>query len=496
MADFDADAPVLVAVGEASGKSLGLEWPAPSDLAGAAIRATLADSGQAAALAAATDCIIAIRTFEDSGVSLGTGSPDNVPQAYAAAGGLDLRHSFYSDIGGQTPQAQVNQFAGAVQRGEYKAVMIVGAEANGTAKRARKSGLTLDWRMPSDQAFIDLLTPFPILSRAEIRHGIVSMPLAYSLIETARRARRGMDRANYEAEMASLWANFSQKSLTREHAQFAQQWSAEALQSGGDGNYQLTDIYRRWMVAQDAVDVAAAAVLTTAGTAREIGIADDKMIWLAGAAEAADPPISERTNLSGSDAQAFAVNAALDQAGIAAADLGPVDIYSCFPCAVFAATDGMTLPERPAGDYTLTGGLTFFGGPGNGYALHSLAAMVQTLRRDGRKPAMITANGGVMSKQAVGIYSAEQPRRRWPAAPQHGYQAAAVALDHAPAGKGRILTFTQPIVKDRAGAAILLLAMESGARALAVLGDPPPVDLVGRIVSVTAGEKRHIAALV
>jgi acetyl-CoA C-acetyltransferase len=496
MGDFDAQAPVLVAVGEASGGTLGLEWPSPVDLAGAAIKAALSDSGQAAALTPAIDAVVALRTFEDSGVPLGTGSPDNVPHAYAQAGGVNPAHYYYSDIGGQTPQALVNRFASAVQRGEHKAVLIVGAEANGTAKRARKQGIKLDWRKPSDQAFTDLLTPFAILSRSEIRHAIISMPLAYSLIETARRVRLGKDLAAYSAEMAQLWAAFSQKSLAREHAQFAKGWSAEALQQAGDGNYQLTQIYRRWMVAQDAVDVAAALVLTTAGTARDLGIAADKMIWLAGAAEASEPVISERANLSGSDAQAFAVSAALDQAGITAADLGPVDIYSCFPCAVFAATDSMGVPVRALGDYTLTGGLSFFGGPGNCYALHSLTAMVQALRKDGSKPAMVTANGGVMSKQAVGIYNAAQPVRPWTGAVATGYQAAPVELDHEPSGKARILTFTQAIVKDATGPATLLLEQENGARALAVLNDTPEADLAGQIVAITPGEKRHIAALV
>ena len=94
--DFDADAPVIVAVGETSGKSLGLEWPSPSDLAGAAITAALADSDYADKLSAAIDCVAAIRTFEDSGVSMSTGSPDNVPEAYAKAGGISARHFIYA----------------------------------------------------------------------------------------------------------------------------------------------------------------------------------------------------------------------------------------------------------------------------------------------------------------------------------------------------------------------------------------------------------------
>ena len=499
MTDLDRNAPVLVGVGEASGSKLATDWPSPSLLAGCAIKAALDDSGQAAALAAAIDCIAATRTFEDSGLVMGTGSPDNVPLAYASAGGLAPASFVYADVGGQSPQALVNEFAGALQRGEYRAVVIAGAEAIGTVKRARKQGAELDWRDPSEVAFDNRVSGYPILSRAEIRHGIVSMPLAYSWIETARRVRLGLGMEAYQAEMARLWSAFSGKSLLREHAHFAKAWDAAALTEGGDGNYPITEIYRRWLVAQDAADLGGALIMTTAGTAQDLGIKREKMIWLTGAAEANEPPVSERGNISGCDAQVFAVTAALDQAGIGAAQLGPVDIYSCFPCAVFAGIDTMNMPLRRDADYTLTGGLTFFGGPGNGYSLHAIAAMVQALRKDGSKPGLITANGGVLTKQAVGVYAAVQPDSAWPGVAVTGYQAESMPVTNTPDGKGKVLTYARPASKDTLGDATLLLEMAGGTRAMAVLvADAITMggDIAGSIVEVTAGEKRHAAALV
>jgi acetyl-CoA C-acetyltransferase len=496
MTEFDPAAPVIIGVGEASRKTVRGEWPSPRELAGAAIRAALADTGQADAVAAAIDTIAAIRTFEDSGVSMGTGSPDNVPQAFGATGGVSTARLIYADVGGQSPQALVNELAGSIRRGETDVALIVGAEANGTAKRARKAGLELDWRLPSDTPFDNRLSAFPILSRTEIRHGIISMPLAYSLMENARRLGLRKSRADYDAEMARLWSAFSQKSLHRDHAQFARDWSVDQLTGEAEGNYRLTDIYRRWHVAQDAVDLGGAIILASAGKAREMGVADDRMVWLAGAAEAKEPPYSERADLVKPMALDHAMHAALDQAGILAADLGPVDIYSCFPVAVFAAVDSLRNPVRSPGDYTLTGGLAFFGGPGNGYALYNIAAMVGALRKDGSKPAMITANGGVMSKQAVGIYTAGPPPLPWNGEIVGGYEARSVELDDAPQGKGRIVTYTRPVAKDAAGAATLIVEMENGARALAVLEGADDIDLGGTIVEVTPGEKRHIATLV
>jgi hypothetical protein len=78
MSNFDASAPVIIGVGEASRKTVSGEWPSPRELAGAAIKVALADTGQSPSVAAAIDTIAAVRTFEDSGVSLGTGSPDRL----------------------------------------------------------------------------------------------------------------------------------------------------------------------------------------------------------------------------------------------------------------------------------------------------------------------------------------------------------------------------------------------------------------------------------
>ncbi len=495
MADFDPGAPVIIGVGEASRKTVAGEWPSPRELAGAAIRQALADTGQAEAVAAAIDTIAAIRTFEDSGVSMDTGSPDNVPGAFGAAGGIRADRLIYADVGGQSPQAMVNELAGDIRRGETQVAIIAAAEANGTAKRARKAGVELDWKLPSDTPFDNRLSSFPILSRTEIRHGIISMPLAYSLLENARRLNLQISREDYLVRMAELGAAMSAKSLTREHAQFARHFTTSDLVREHEGNYPLTDIYRKWHVAQDAVDLGGAIIMTSAGKARELGVADDRMVYLAGAAETKEPPYSERADLVNPLALDNALHAALDQAGFAPTDLGPVDIYSCFPVAVFAAVDTLGDPARSLGDYTLTGGLNFFGGPGNGYTMYSLAAMVEALRRDGSKPALVTANGGVMSKQAVGVYTAHQPPRPWAGDVIKGYQPKSVELDDVPQGKGRVLTYARPVNKGVIGDATLILEMENGARALAVLEAAPDIDLNRLFVDVMPQEKRHRATL-
>jgi acetyl-CoA C-acetyltransferase len=56
---------------------------------------------------------------------------------------------------------------------------------------------------------------------------------------------------------------------------------------------------------------------------------------------------------------------------------------------------------------TLTGGESFFGGPGNNYSLHAVATLADAIASGRTDNGMITALGWFMHKHAAGIYSAE-----------------------------------------------------------------------------------------
>src|SRR5205085_1924620 len=117
-----------------------------------------------------------------------------------------------------------------------------------------------------------------------------------------------------------------------------------------------------------------------------------------------------RENLHSSPAIRLAGASALSLAGVGIDDVAHVDLYPRFPAAVQigAAELGLGLdePDRPL---TVTGGLSFAGGPGNNYVTHSIAAMVDTLRADPGSVGLCTALGWYITKHAVGVYSTEPP---------------------------------------------------------------------------------------
>lgn len=400
--------PVLVGVGEASRATLDSEWPAPLDLAAAAARIAAADAGLATL--DAVDTLVVIRSFHDSGVPGPFGGSANPPFGLARRLGISPRRAVHGDVGGHSPQLYLSEFAQQVKNGEAACVLIAGGEATATMRRAIRQGIALDWHEDAPGSAEDRLTPDPVLSREEIRHGIVSMPIAYSLVENARRSQAGCTREQHLAAMAQSWAAMAPVAATRRHAHFAlPHVDPMTFMTFDDGNYRLTDPYPRWLVAQDAVDLGAALLLTSVGHARELGIAEDRWVYPLGGGDADDGVLSARPDPARSAAMAAAFDAAFDASGIDRAAIGPVDLYSCFPCAVAAAADCLGRGADDRRPLSLTGGLTFFGGPGNSYALHSIAALVDLLRRDRSATGLISANGGVLAKHAVGLYSGRRP---------------------------------------------------------------------------------------
>jgi acetyl-CoA C-acetyltransferase len=189
--------------------------------------------------------------------------------------------------------------------------------------------------------------------------------------------------------------------------------------------------------------------------ARELGVPQDRWVYLHGCADAADLwfPL-DRQNFHSSPAMRLTGQRALEMAGVGLADVGYIDLYSCFPVAVEIGAEELGLAQDDPRGLTVTGGLPYAGGPGNNYAMHSIAAMVGKLRADPGAYGLVTANGWYLTKQSTGVYSCVPPKgpfeRQDPAVLQRQID----ALPHpevteTPQGPARIETYT--VVHRREG---------------------------------------------
>ena len=411
MSQLDPRTPVVVGVGQASERLDAQDYQgrSPVDLAADAARQALADTGaDPAAVAAAIDTVAGVRQFENSvpGARAPLGRSDNYPRSVAGRIAASPARAVLETSGGQAPQHLVNEFAAVIAGGGSQVTLLFGSEAISTIEHFARESERPDFTEHAEGSLEDRGYGLSgMMSRHLAAHGLTGAPSQYALIDNARRARLKQTRQEYAAAMGALFAPFTKVAAANPHAAAPVQRSAAELVTPTEANRPIADPYTRYIVAREKVNQGAAVLLTSVAAARRLGIPQDRWVFLHGHADLRERDLLDRADLSAGPASVMAVQHALDQAGIGAADLATIDLYSCFPAPVFSICDGLGLdPEDPRG-LTVTGGLPFFGGPGNNYSMHAIAETVQRARSVPGSYGLVGANGGIMSKYSVGVYS-------------------------------------------------------------------------------------------
>lgn len=475
--------PVIVGAGQLTQRERDPQQAvAPMALAAEAARLALGDSGAGGKLPARLDSIAVTRLFSDSTPrrAHGHGRADNPPLAVAAQLGASPRTAIYMEVGGNTPQKYLHQMAERIHRGEAAAVLLAGAECMATERAAARAGLTLDWQRSDAGSFEDRGFGERLVTPHELAHGLGIPVNTYPLFEQALRAARGLSVETHLARMGQLLASLNAVARRNPHAAWPSPLAAEALVTPSAENPWLGFPYTRLVNARDNVDQAAAIVLTSAGLARELGIPAERQVFLHGACDLNEKMLMlDRVDYASSPAMARTGGAALEMAGLGLDDIACFDLYSCFASAVEIACEALGLAEDDPRGLTLTGGLPFFGGPGNNYSMHALVAAVSRLREAPQSHALITGNGGILSKHATSILSAMPPQLPWQPPETRRLQAEIDAqpsppVTERPEGEARIETCT--VMHGREGpqlGIVIARLLDSGARFVA---NTPPGD--------------------
>ncbi|MEL6860535.1 MAG: acetyl-CoA acetyltransferase [Pseudomonadota bacterium] len=494
------DLPVLVGVGQVTDHWDGTAGPdgapSPKSLCVSASQIALEDAGMSAS---EIDMLAVVRIFEDSipGDRHPHGHNSNLPGTIARDIGASPKHAIYASVGGQCPQQLANEMAARIHAGEFESALVTGSEAIKASKAARKHGLEINWADENELAFEDRGMGEMLLSRPEIKHGIIAPAYFYALFENAMAAREGQTRTGRREAMSSLFEKFAKVAADNPLSQFdTSSFDAAFLATPSKANYPFADPFLKWHVAQDAVNQGGALLMMSESKADALGIAQDKRVYLHGGGEASDDYISVRPVLDGSWAMDTAITRALAQAGKTPADLAAFDLYSCFPCAVFSSMAVLgidhTNETRPL---TVTGGLPFFGGPGNNYSMHGIVSMTEWLRAHAGEFGLVLANGGWMTKEAVGIWSTARPDAFEPVEP-YATPTAQVALDAEPS-EGVVETYTVTYGKDGPMSGIIFARTPTGDRFIAVAAPEAMPRLleeespVGLSVRVTTENERN-----
>ena len=413
---LDSSTPILVGCGDVTDLTTPIELGrSPWDLIAAAAANALTDAA-AAGLAGAIDVVAVIRLFADTSPRFATklGSSRNVPMSVARRIGVRPERYVYSSSGGNMPQYLVNYFAEAIAKGEMRAALIAGGEALRTQQGVERAHLPVSWfEDPGGEPEFIGTARHP-RSEEEERHHLRAAIAIYPLFETAIRGAHGRTVSEHLEAMGRLFARFAEVAAQNPLATRRAGYSAERLARIDEENRWISFPYPRLMNSHPYVDQAAALILTSVGVARSLEIPPTKWVFLHGSADCNDHWfVSERINFHSSPAIRAGARHALDMAGRSLAEIDFFDLYSCFPSAVEIACQEIGLAEDEPRGLTVTGGLPYFGGPGNNYVTHSISEMVRRLRARPESFGMITANGNYVTKHSFGIYSTTPWQGRW-----------------------------------------------------------------------------------
>lgn len=372
----------------------------PLELMIDAVRAAAEDAGSRELLARA-DAVRVVRgmwRYEDPG------------RAIAERIGCPRAKTALTQYGGNYVQTAVSRTFLDIQRGVLDVAIVTGAECGRTWARLSKQGRPTGWcEAPGtpDEIIGDEL----LLSHgAEIARGI-RMPIqVYPIFDVALRAALGESVDAHLRRISELWAGFSAVAAANPSAWIRERKSAEEIRTPGPENRPVSFPYPMLMNSNSRVDMGAALLLTHEELARRLGVPREKWLYPHAATDARDHLyVSERDELHRSPAIRIAGARALELAGALPKDLAYRDLYSCFPSAVQVSVRELGLEAHPP--LTVTGGLTFGGGPMNNYVMHGIARMAEVLRDDPGAIGLVTGNGGYLTKHAFCVYSTAPPER-------------------------------------------------------------------------------------
>ncbi|ATQ31197.1 acetyl-CoA acetyltransferase [Rhodococcus ruber] len=390
--------PVVVGVGDLRSGRVGA--PAdprePLDLIYDAAVAALADTG-VDGLGSRIDTVYAVRTA--------SWAYEDLPGLLAARLGAGAVRTHTSPLGGHWPAALLDRLAHEVATGTASLALLVGGEAQASVTGAAKSGTdpaALGWTTaPGGPPAFD---PDELGSPAMQRARMIAPTRVYPLFENRLSHELGHSRDESLAWSAELYAAFSEVAGRNPAAWNPDLRTAGDIVTVGPRNRMVTDPYPLLLNAMPFVDQAAAVVVTSLATARELGVGEDRLVYVWGGAGAVDTAdVLARAEFGRSAALADALARTLRQADLRPADLDIVDAYSCFPVVPKLLIEHLRLPHGTVP--SVTGGHSFFGGPLNSYTLHSIVAVTDRLRTDG-EIALVHGNGGYLTCQHTIVLAA------------------------------------------------------------------------------------------
>src|SRR6185503_8777405 len=199
--------------------------------------------------------------------------------------GATPAHCYYGPVGGESPIRYIHEAAQRIARGECSVAAVCGAEAQSTATKAERGGITLPW------------TPFAHDVEEPKRGAVFQKPMAvklgvfrpitvYPLYEAATSAHWGQTPREALSESGQLWSTYSSVASQNPNSWLKKRFAPDEITTPTPENRLIAWPYTKLMVANPTVNMGGALLMTSLAKARAAGIPEDRLIYAWGGASA------------------------------------------------------------------------------------------------------------------------------------------------------------------------------------------------------------------
>jgi acetyl-CoA C-acetyltransferase len=403
MADLPAQTPVLVGVSALQQKLPDYEQALePIALMEQVLRAAADDAGCAALLQRADEILVpaSLYGYSDPGRLL------------ARALGAENASTTLAELG-VSQQHLIDRACERIAGGAIQVALVTGAEARYRALRAAKAegeaALTVQTEEEPD---LTLRPEAELWSEVESATGL-GMPVGYyAIMDSALRYQQGISVDEHRDQMAAMYARFSAVAAQNPDAWTSERVSAQHIRNHSASNRMLAYPYTKLHNSQWNVDQAAGLILCSVGLAQELGI--DRSRWVFPRASTESnfmSVVASRKDLGACAGFRIAGQRAMELANVDFNDLRLCELYSCFPYAVRSQL--LEFGMHSDANISVTGGMTFGGGPLNNFVFQSTVKLAQLLRQQPGEIGLATTVSGMMTKQACALWSTEPGATGW-----------------------------------------------------------------------------------
>ena len=305
---------------------------------------------------------------------------------------------------GVLQQHLINNACNKIIRGEIRASLIVGGEA-----RYKKIKAAIE-----DKEFIETeLTENPdhyvkakddLHIKQEVEHLGAMAVGYYAILETALRAKKNLSIDEHKKYLGRMYSEFSKIAAANPGGWSEKDLSWQDIAMVNKKNTIQALPYNKFHCTSWNVNQASAMILCSEEIADELNIPKSKRIYPLASSETNHMIAAiQRPNLIKPTGLKLAAEYILNICHENNIKPNTYELYSCFPVAVQMFAEVLSLQDNEK--LTVTGGMSFAGGPLNNYMIHSTVKMLEDIRSTPSKIGLVTGVSGMMTKQAFALWA-------------------------------------------------------------------------------------------